>query len=39
MFATPETVELDQSATNVISAIEASMKEYDDLPTRSNERA
>jgi hypothetical protein len=39
MFATPETVELDQSAANVISAIEASMKEYDDLPTRSNERA
>jgi hypothetical protein len=39
MFATPERVELDQSAANVISAIEASMKEYDDLPTRSNERA
>ena len=39
MFATPETVELDQSAANVIAAIEASMREYDDLPTRSNERA
>jgi len=39
MFAYPETVELDQSAANVIAAIEASMREYDDLPTRSNERA
>jgi hypothetical protein len=39
MFATPETVELDQSATNVIAAIEASMREYDDLPTKSNEKA
>jgi hypothetical protein len=40
MFANPETVELDQSATNVIAAIEASMKEYDpDPPTRSNEKA
>ncbi len=40
MFATPETVELDQSAANVIAAIEASMRDYDtDLPTRSNERA
>jgi len=40
MFATPETVELDQSATNVIAAIEASMREYDsDPPTRSNEKA
>jgi hypothetical protein len=39
MFATPETVELDQSAANVIDAIEASMREYDDLPTKSNEKA
>jgi hypothetical protein len=40
MFATPETVELDQSAANVIAAIEASMREYDsDPPTRSNEKA
>jgi len=31
MFAYPETVELDQSAANVIAAIEASMREYDDL--------
>ena len=39
MFATPETVELDQSSQNVIEAIEASMREYDDLPTQSNEKA
>ena len=39
MFATPETVELDQSAHNVIEAIEASMREYDDLPTHGSEKA
>jgi len=40
MFANPETVELDQSAANVISAIESSMREYDsEPPTRSNEKA
>jgi hypothetical protein len=40
MYANPETVELDQSAANVIAAIEASMREYDsDPPTRGNTRA
>jgi hypothetical protein len=40
MFANPETVELDQSASNVVAAIEASMREYDsEPPTRSNEKA
>ena len=39
MFATTETVELDQSAHNVIEAIEASMREYDDLPTHGSEKA